>query len=497
MKTDLHFFKKHLLICLGLLAFLSPLEAQLFYNASANLPQFGATRQSMDVQAADLDKDGDLDIILANEFQPNIVLTNDGQGNFSQANNLGTPQHNHDSEDVAIADFDRDGDLDLVFCTEDGLGGFLLHEYWTNDGNGFFAGEPGGRFRDSKANAVIVADLNNDSIPDLIFGNDGGNDVYINNGEATFTLESEERIPGLIRTTQDLSMTDVDMDGDPDLFVGNENGNNLLINNGEGIFTDESDERLPQGLNIETRKVAFGDINGDGAPDIFLSNVQFIAGRDRQNRLFLNDGNGYFSDVTSTHLPTDNEDTLDGIFLDIDSDGDQDLVIANVNLNVPGKQRVYLNNGDGQFTDETLSILGNLYSGNMLGVVAADFDGNGTIDLYFCDRNTGNSNKDLLLLKSSPNSTSSIPFPANVKIYPNPIQDSFSIQWPKPITEPLTLRLFDTKGTYLSSLIYHQTKTDQLLIKVNRQELVRGIYILQITTEGKVFSKKLRFDPEP
>ena len=82
-------------------------------------------------------------------------------------------------------------------------------------------------------------------------------------------------------------------------LLENEDGNKLLINDGNGVFSDESSIRLPQGLNIETRKVAFGDVDGDEDLDAFLSNVMFIPGKDRQNRLFINDGNGNFSDSTA------------------------------------------------------------------------------------------------------------------------------------------------------------------------------------------------------
>lgn len=86
-------------------------HAQLYTNASNNLPDNGAMGQTMDVRAADLDGDGDLDIVLANEFQPNTILLNDGNGVFTNGTAGNLPQENHDSEDVAIADFN-----DLYIC---------------------------------------------------------------------------------------------------------------------------------------------------------------------------------------------------------------------------------------------------------------------------------------------------------------------------------------------------------------------------------------------
>jgi hypothetical protein len=280
--------------------FHSGTEAQLYSNASQNLPDNGAKGQSMDVRALDIDADGDLDIILANEFQPNTILLNDGTGVFSKAAANVLPQEVHDSEDIAIADFNGDGHQDLIFCSEDDLtqGWTNVHEYYLSDGNGKFTIAPYS-FPDSKANAVLAIELNGDEYPDVIFGNQGPSRAYINKGDGTFDLDAL-RIPGLNRTTQDLAAADIDHDGDLDIFEGNENGNVLLLNDGSGKFTDISSTHLPQGLDIETRKVTFGDIDKDDDQDIFLSNVQFIDGKDPQNRLFINDGSGHFTDATNT-----------------------------------------------------------------------------------------------------------------------------------------------------------------------------------------------------
>lgn len=373
--------------------------AQLYDDASANLPNNGARGPSMDVRAADLDKDGDLDLVFAREFQPNVILFNNGAGIFTNATAGRLPQPAHDSEDVVVADFDRDGDLDLIFCSEDDirLGRTNVHEYYLNDGAGRFLAASF-IFPDSEANAVIAADLNNDDVPEVLFGNNGQNFFFINNGSGAFANETATRLPAVNDVTQDLLLADFDNDGDLDLFVGNENGNRLLLNNGAARFTDESGACLPPGLNLETRKVAAGDVEGDGDLDIFLSNVAFLPGKNRQNRLFINDGRGFFKDSTTTHLPMDSEDTLDGMFEDVDWDGDLDLVIANVNLNVTGRLKIYLNNGRGRFSDSSAAILPQSYFINALGVIAADLNADGARDLYFCDRNNGGG-KDVLLLR--------------------------------------------------------------------------------------------------
>ncbi len=369
-------------------------NAQLYEDGSDLLPSIGAMDQSMDVKAADINGDGLSDIILANEFQQNTILINSVDQGFTKLVPNPFTTINHDSEDVIVADFTGDGELDIIFCSEDdvNLGRINVHEYYIGDGSGSFT-MSSYRFPDSEANAVIAADINNDGNLDVLFGNNGRIGCFINNGSGIFTDESN-RFPVVNRTTQDLHAFDTDGDGDIDVFEGNENGNVLYVNTGDGQYVDASDN-LPT-LNIETRKVSSGDIDNDGDLDVFLSNVQFIPGRDIQNRLLLNDGGGVFTDVSDHQLPIDGFHTIDGIFVDVDDDTDMDIVVANV---FGGPINVYRNDGTGSFSDGTAEILGNNYVFDALGVINHDLNNDGREDLYFCDRNTGTNQKDVLLLK--------------------------------------------------------------------------------------------------
>lgn len=364
----------------------------LFTDISERLPDVGSHGASMDVKAVDINDDGHLDVILANEFQANTILINDGKGNFINESEKRLPQVVHDSEDIAAADFNGDGLVDLVFCSEDDK----VHEYYLNQGQGIFK-EAAFKLPNSEANAVIAADFNNDKKMDLLLGNNGQSLILINQGNGDFK-EEPNRLPIIKKVTQDVALIDMDKDGDMDLFLANEDGNLLYKNNGKGYFTDCTTTHLPQqNDDLETRKIALSDVDRDGDMDVFLANVNFLGTKNPQNRLYINNGKGKFTDETSQRLPKDEDHTIDAIFEDVNNDKIPDLILGNV---FGGPIKAFTNNGKGVFSDATETIFGKKII-DALGVIAADFDGDGLNEIYFCDRNNPIiNNKDVLLHQS-------------------------------------------------------------------------------------------------
>jgi len=370
----------------------------LFQDVSSQLPQGVLNGLSMDAAFGDVDGDGDLDVIVANEFRPNILLLNDGNARFTDGS-ARLPRDNRDSEDVGLADFDGDGDLDVVVVSEDDQ----VNELYFNDGTGRFSDEGVRLPVTGTSNGVLVADVSGDGAPDILIGNNGPNALLIGDGAGGFTDETAVRLPRLADVTQDLELGDVDGDGDLDLLVGNEGRNRLLINDGTGRFTDESAARLPaRSASEETREADFGDVDGDGDLDVFFANVQaFVQDADPQNRLLINDGAGVFADETEARLPPDVDATFDGDFADVDGDGDLDLLTANALVDLSQGQivdapyRAYLNDGTGRFTDGTADVFGAGITGTGLDLELGDLDGDGDADLYLSSRGTA----DRLLLR--------------------------------------------------------------------------------------------------
>jgi|CXWL01.1.fsa_nt_gi hypothetical protein len=392
----------------------APASAQPWFTdaTDTHLPaRASVTHNSMDVDSVDLDGDGDLDLVIPQEWRPNKVLINDGRGHFTFAPNylpaspaaeLITPEGanpllaNKDSEDVSIADFNRDGRLDIIMVVEDDLkfGRANVHQYYRARAEGGYE-RIYGQLPDTIANAVAHADLNGDGAPDLYIAGDGQDRLLINDGAGTFRDETEARIPREAAVAQDVEFFDADGDSDLDIVLGLEGGHALWINNGQAVFSDESRARLPVPGNVEARKVTPVDVDADGDLDLYFAHVAW-QGRVPQDRLYINDGAGRFSDGTAERLPVEDHLSLDAKFADLDRDGDLDLVQGNA-----GSLRIYANDGRGRFTDITAEALGGVeVLGASIAVEVADFNGDRRPDIYvgqLANQNEPNSQDRLFL----------------------------------------------------------------------------------------------------
>jgi len=417
-----------------------------YENVSAtHLPLGSVGGRSMDARPADVDGDGDLDLVVATEFGRNLLLINDGAGHFTDESAARMPQPVHDTEDIGVADFDGDGDLDIIFVAEDDQ----TNELYLNDSSGVFADASDRIPVTGTSNAVLVMRVDDDAHPDILIGNAGQNVVLINDGTAHFVDEAASRLPPDLRTTQDLEAGDIDGDGDLDLIEGNETGNRVLLNDGTGVFTDVTGTHLPlPPAGEETREADLGDVDGDGDLDLFLANVTFGAGRPSWNRLLLNDGGGIFTDVSATHLPAIAQNTVDGDLVDVDDDGDLDIVTAQA---FDGTYQIFLNDGSGVFTDHTADLFQTLPTGDGIDVEAADFTGDGRLDLYL----TGYARADYLYrgvtdAVAVPDQGAVLGVPRS---YPSPFRTSTTIAFALARPEAVTLRVIDAAGRVVETLL--------------------------------------------
>ena len=311
-----------------------------------------------------------------------------------------------DSDGVGGAawfDYDGDGFLDLYITnTRD-----EKNALFRNNGDGTFANvsEQAGVTSETGNTAVVAGDIDNDGCTDLILAGDGAFQgsrpssfrVFANSCDGTFTDISETAGIDHSEVTWSLALGDVNNDGYLDLYAAGlaavgiafDHRDRLYLNNGDRTFTDVTDEAGIEG-DLATCSARFSDYDGDGWTDIFIANCYFVLVR---TELLRNNGDGTFTDTAldaglafspSGHPLDYARDSRTALaFGDYDLDGDLDIF-------APGEVGwpLFENNGDGTYTaiedgDLGLDTSGEYGSGAHLAVSFADFDNSGYPDVFY------------------------------------------------------------------------------------------------------------------
>lgn len=342
-------------------------------------PDSGHAHQTAQTASFDRDGDGDLDVIVSSPNAWNAVLDNDGSGRFASVSGgewtaaYTATSQNHYGVDLASADLEGDGDVDLVTARSYSTYAALSYR---NQGGAFTSqiDFPAA----TSATAVSLGDIDGNGLSDAVFAINvfpaPALQVHMNSA-GTFAIA-----PGLLSGSNQAYvqlLADLDSDGDPD-FVQGLGANaphpsvSIRTNNWPAAFTPSAVSVPSAGAEFAA-SIAAADVDQDGDLDL-------LVGTGSQSgpalpRLMLNTP-GAFVDAS---LPVGAVWTTDIAFADFDADGDDDALL----VNQAGAHKLLANTGGGSFSDvSALTPTGGFMTGTIRAEVG-DFDGDDDLDVVF------------------------------------------------------------------------------------------------------------------
>ena len=275
-------------------------QDRLYENSGGTFSEVGRARGMVDLTRrgsvtsaawGDCDNDGDLDLYIGKFYHANELYRNEA-GTLELTTGLGTGDR-RDTSGLTWVDYDNDGDLDLYTVNREQENGLFRNDL--DAGSEFEAVACAATVDNTEiGQGGAWGDYDNDGDLDLYTANAGANNLYRNDGEDRFrdvAAESGVRSSGSGYLTAMAAWLDFDGDGHLDLFLANgaeaELPDVLFANNRDGTFRDATAEAGLPTTGSSHRSVSRGDIDGDGAPDLYLTN-----GAGLGNRLFLNTAGG-------------------------------------------------------------------------------------------------------------------------------------------------------------------------------------------------------------
>ncbi|MEE2659693.1 MAG: CRTAC1 family protein [Candidatus Latescibacterota bacterium] len=355
----------------------------------------GDARYGLGCAIADWDNDGDADLYVSNFGRNTLYRSVDGESGrrFRDVTDSTLTGDERFASSTGFLDYDLDGDLDL----------FVVNYVDFRTTRNVIC-------KSGKVRTYCDPD-EFEPVGDVLFQNDGPGQPFVD--------VTEEAGVGQKGRGLGVAFSDYDDDGDTDVYVANDGTMNFLYENRRGTFTDvglqvggryNDDGRAEAGMGVD-----FGDYDGDGHQDVFVTNFSR-----ETNTLYRNTGEGEFADITTMAGLTKPSFLPLGFgtrFVDIDNDGDLDLTVANghvldriaevdKDLSYPQPDQLFRNH-DSEFVD-VLDVAGIDLRRPAVGrgLATGDFDNDGDLDLLITNeasrphllRNDGGNQGNWLLI---------------------------------------------------------------------------------------------------
>ncbi|MCB0380592.1 MAG: T9SS type A sorting domain-containing protein [Flavobacteriales bacterium] len=460
--------------------------AQFIDTTTTNLPPNGENTEA--VAFGDLDNDGDEDIVnsvyLESIFASMYIQngTIGGYPFFKDNSNI-FPSQLTNNKGTDIADVNSDGWKDII------ISGYNGTKIFKNNGGLNFTDNTsvwGTAFSSSlKTNRLQFEDLNNDGLTDVFFpdGTEGGageqNRIYSwNNSTTTFDDKTSLWLPTDNATSIDVDFADINNDGFKDIIVANQNSASFIYLTSSPTTTNPNYTLLSPFTANNSTGVHFGDFNGDNLMDV----VDVSSNQSNPIKIYLNTGtatNPIYNTAQNILNTGVSGATWDVDVYDINSDGNDDIITADF-----GESKVFISNGNGTFTDSTTTYFPQdefreAWFAKSLRLY--DINQDGIIDIYFC-----RDNQDLIFYGHSSTVSSINEINQNKSdfiVFPNPLSIQTTLRSDNSLHNA-TLTVYNLSGQQIKQIKNINGQT----ISLQRDNLPSGLYFIRLTEDSKVIA---------